>query len=98
MIRKKDEVIVINYNIDDDDDDVVQGVFVKKDQINRFSVSGEDHVSGQEMVNWDKNNELSYEGEALGHGKQKITPRMVFPPKMKGKTHGRKSTNLLGFP
>ena len=38
MIRKQDEVIVI----DDDNNDVVQGVFVKEDPVDRFPVSGEE--------------------------------------------------------
>ena len=93
VIRKQYEVIVI----DDDNDDIIQGVFVKEDPVDRFSVSGEDNFPGQEMVNPDKINEVFDKGETLGCSKKKIRPRTLFSPKMKGKTSGRKITTGVGF-
>ena len=58
VIRKQYEVIVI-YG---DDVDIVQGVFVKEDPVDCFSVSGEDIFPRQEMVNPDKINEVSAKG------------------------------------
>ena len=92
--KKQDEVIVI----DDDDDDDVPGVFVKDEDVDRFSVSGDTTFPGQEMVNPNENSQSNDEGETLGRGKRKITPRTLFSPKMKGKTHGDKVTAGVGFP
>jgi hypothetical protein len=92
--KKQDEVIVI----DDGDDDVVPGVFIKDDPSDHLSDSGEDGSPGQEMVNSDEIGELPDKGETLGRGKRKITPRTLFSPKMKGKTHGNKATTGVGFP
>jgi hypothetical protein len=36
--------------------------------------------------------------ESLCCGKKKIKPRTLFSPKMKGKTHGSKTTTGVGFP
>ena len=94
MIRKQDEGITIK----DDDNDVVPGVFVKEDPIDAFSLSGEENFPGQEMVNPDENIEISDEGESLGRGKRNIKPRTLFSPKMKGKTHGSKTSTGVGFP
>ena len=52
----------------------------------------------QEIVNSDKIDQLPDKGEMLGCDKQKFTPRMLFPPKMKGKTHRSKATTGVGFP
>ena len=94
VIGKQDEVIVVN----NDNDDVVPGVFVKEDPVDRFSVSEEENFHGKEMVNADKINEISDKGKSLGRGKRKIKPRTLFSPKMKGKTHGTKTTTGVGFP
>jgi hypothetical protein len=86
--EKQDEVIVI----DDDDDDVVPGVFIKDDPNDHLSISGKDDLPGKEMI------DSPDKGETLGRGKRKIIPRTLFPPKMKGKTHGDKATTGVGFP
>ena len=67
VIGQEDGVIVIN---DDDDNGVVQGVFLKEDPVNRFSVIGRYTFPGQEMVHLDESNELSNKGETLGNDKQ----------------------------
>ena len=91
--KKQDEVIVN----DNGDNDVAPGVFLKDDPISRLSVSGEGQFPWQEMVNLDKINKLPDEGEALDCGKRKITPRTLFSPRMKGKTHRSKAVTGVGF-
>jgi hypothetical protein len=71
---------------------------MKEDPVDRLSVSREGTFPGQEMVNFGKNDKIPNEGETLGHGKQKVTPRMIYPLKIKGKTHGSKATTGVGFP
>ena len=83
--KKQDKFIIINDDDDDTDWDLVWGVFVKEDPIDRFSFSGEYKFPGQEMDNPDKNDQLLDKGETLGHGKQKIHQGCYFlqRPKLK---------------
>ena len=67
--KKRDEVIVI----DDDDDDNVPGVFVKDEDVDRFSVSRDTNFPGQEMVNSDVNH-FSVSGEANFPEKETVNP------------------------
>ena len=50
------------------------------------------------MVKLGKFDQLPNNGETLGCGKWKIIPRALFSLKMKGKTHGNKTTTGVGFP
>ena len=79
------------------DGNLVQGVFVKEDPIDRFLVIEKCDFPGQEMVNPGKNDQLIDKGETLGCVKRKIIPRMVFPPKPKCKTQVSKATTGAGF-
>ena len=98
MNTKQDEVTGINDDDNAVDWNLVRRLFVKEYPVDRFSVSGEYKFSAQKMANLDKNDQLSDEGETLGHGKQTIIPRMLFPPKTKGKTNVSKATAGKGFP
>ena len=71
---------------------------MKDDPVDRFSVSREDNFPRQEMVSLDTLDQLPKRGVALDCGKQIVTPRILFPPKMKGKTGGSKATTRVGFP
>ena len=98
VIRKQDKVIVIDNDNHDIEGNLVQGVFVKEDPVDCFSVSGEDTFPGQEIVNLDTIDQLPNKGETLGCGKPTVKPRMLFSPKIKGKTHGSKATTGVDFP
>ena len=69
VIRKQTGVIVIEDDDNDVEGNLVRGVFMKEDPVDCFSVSGEDTFPGQEMVNWDKVDQLPDKGETLGHSK-----------------------------
>ena len=94
----QDEVIVINDGDGDVDGNLVRGVLKKEDPVDRSSVSKECTFPRQERVNPGKNDQLVKAGETLGYGKRKITPRMLFSPKPKGKTDVSKAITGVGFP
>ena len=50
VVRKQDEVIAIDDDVDDVERDLVRGVFVKADPVDRFSVSGEDNFHGKRWL------------------------------------------------
>ena len=70
---------------------------MKEDLVDRFSVGGEDHCSLQKRINLDEVDQTPNKGETIGCGKKKVTLRMLFSPKMKGKTHGSNATTGVGF-
>ena len=66
--------------------------------VDPFLVSRDTNFPWEEIVNSNKNIQSLDRGETLGYGNEKIKPRNLFSPKMKGKTRGDRVTVGVGFP
>ena len=80
MNKKQDEIIVINDVKDNTRGNLVQGVCVKEDLVDHFSVGGVSQFPGKEIVNENENDHSADKGGTLGvagkntHGKDVIFP------------------------
>ena len=73
-------------------------MFVKEDQIDRFSVGGVSQFPGQEMGNENENNRFDDKGKTLGRRKQNNIPWTLFSPRKKDMTNRNKTTLGISFP